>query len=252
MNRLSYLFLGLFLFNGYYFVKAQTPTNSSKLQRVFPIIHTIFVMKWDEVVIVNDPVGNASDFTSNSNPNLILVSDIHGDLLSVETLQQFEGSFTIITCHTIFEKLPKTLQAKALVLANEEKTTLHSVIIEAIPMYNLTKEKQNFHPKGKGNGNGFVLTKNKTRIYISRDTEGIPEIRALKNINIAFVCINLPYTMDYMQAANTVFEFQPKNAIPYHFRGRDNGEAVFCNVEDFKKIINTKNQTIEVELLDWY
>jgi L-ascorbate metabolism protein UlaG (beta-lactamase superfamily) len=250
MKRLHYLFLGLLLFISYTFSIAQTPQNISFTPEIFPVQNASFVLQWDDVVVVNDPVGNIENFTKNGNPHLILVSDIHRDHFSVETLLQFQGNFTIVTCQAVFEKLPEALQKKSFVLANGEKTSLHSIEIEAIPMYNLAVEKQNFHPKGRGNA--FVLTKNETRIYISGDTEDIPEMRNLKNIDVAFICMNLPYTMHYTKAADAVLEFKPKTVIPYHYRGNVDGETVFSDVTDFKNIINRNNASIRVELLEWY
>jgi L-ascorbate metabolism protein UlaG (beta-lactamase superfamily) len=84
-------------------------------------------------------------------------------------------------------------------------------------MYNLTAERLKFHPKG--HGNGYVLTIKKKRIYISGDTEDIKEMRELKDIDYAFICMNLPYTMSVEQAASAVLEMKPRIVIPYHYRG---------------------------------
>jgi len=87
------------------------------------------------------------------------------------------------------------------------------------------------------------------RIYISGDTEDIPEMRSLKNIDIAFVCMNMPYTMDVDQASSAVLEFQPKVVYPYHYRG---GGGKFSNVEKFKELVNKGKGSIEVRLRNWY
>ncbi len=92
-------------------------------------------------------------------------------------------------------------------------------------------------------GNGYVVTVEGKRIYVAGDTEDIPEMRALKNIDYAFVCMNLPYTMTPEQAASAVLEFKPKVVIPYHDRGSD--------VEKFKQLVE-KDKSIEVRLLKWY
>ena len=114
--------------------------------------------------------------------------------------------------------------------------------IEAMPMYNLPEAADAFHTKGRGNG--YVLTIGGKRVYISGDTEDIPEMRALKNIDIAFVCMNLPYTMDVNQAALGVVAFKPKVVYPYHYRGQD--------VNIFKKLVNEADKNIEVKLVNWY
>lgn len=106
--------------------------------------------------------------------------------------------------------------------------------IQAIPMYNLPESPESRHIKGRGNG--YILTIDNTRIYISGDTEDIPEMRALKNIDIAFICMNLPYTMDIHQAASAVLEFKPKIVYPYHYRGRPD----MSDTAAFKQIIQKK------------
>jgi L-ascorbate metabolism protein UlaG (beta-lactamase superfamily) len=97
-----------------------------------------------------------------------------------------------------------------------------------------------YHDKGRGNG--YVLTYGGKRFYFSGDTEGVPEMRALKNIDVAFVCMNLPYTMPPEEAAEAVTAFHPKIVIPYHYRGSD--------LSVFKKAL--EGTGIEVRLLDWY
>jgi L-ascorbate metabolism protein UlaG (beta-lactamase superfamily) len=103
-----------------------------------------------------------------------------------------------------------------------------------------------FHEKGRGNG--YVLTLGMERIYISGDTEDIPEMRTLKNIDVAFVCMNLPYTMTVESAASAVLDFKPKKVYPYHYRGSD-GKS---DVDKFKTLVTEKNPDIKVLLLDWY
>ena len=122
------------------------------------------------------------------------------------------------------------------------KPTQLGIGITAIPMYNLPETPDAFHTKGRGNG--YVLTIGGKNIYISGDTEDIPEMRALKNIDIAFVCMNLPYTMPPDQAAQGVLAFKPKIVYPYHYRGQD--------VNIFKNLVNTGDKNIEVRLRNWY
>jgi L-ascorbate metabolism protein UlaG (beta-lactamase superfamily) len=114
--------------------------------------------------------------------------------------------------------------------------------IEAVPMYNLTEERLGYHEKGRGNG--YVVTMGGTRIYISGDTEDIPEMRALEDIDVAFVAFNLPYTMTEEQAASAVLEFQPAVVYPYHYRGSD--------VDAFAATVARGNADIEVRRGAWY
>jgi len=113
-------------------------------------------------------------------------------------------------------------------------------------MYNLPEDANSKHPKGRGNG--YLLSIDNKHIYISGDTEDILEMRMLRNIDIAFICMNLPYTMDINQAANAVLEFQPKIVYPYHYRGK-NG---YSDITKFKELVNTKNKNIEIRIRNWY
>jgi L-ascorbate metabolism protein UlaG (beta-lactamase superfamily) len=113
-------------------------------------------------------------------------------------------------------------------------------------MYNLPENSDSRHTKGRGNG--YVINFGGKNVYISGDTEDIPEMRHLKNIDVAFVCMNLPYTMDVNQAANAVLEFKPKIVYPYHYRGQEG----LSDVSAFKKLVNDGNKSIEVRLVNWY
>jgi L-ascorbate metabolism protein UlaG (beta-lactamase superfamily) len=113
-------------------------------------------------------------------------------------------------------------------------------------MYNLPESADAKHTKGRGNG--YVLKLGGKTVYISGDTAGIPEMRGLKNIDVAFVCMNLPYTMDVPEAAAAVLDFKPKIVYPYHYRGA-NG---FSDTEAFKKLVNASNTSIDVRLRNWY
>ncbi len=128
-------------------------------------------------------------------------------------------------------------------ISNGETKKWNDWTIEAIPMYNLKRGPapgKLYHDKGRGNG--YVLTYGGKRFYISGDTEGIAEMRALKNIDVAFVCMNLPYTMPPDEAADAVKAFHPKIVIPYHYKGSD--------MTVFTKAL--EGTGIEVRLLDWY
>jgi len=217
------------------------PTANGDLV-IRPIDHATFVMGWNGKTIYVDPVGGGKRFESFARPDLILITDIHGDHLNNETLSAVvSDKTTIIAPSAVAEKLPENLRKQTTVLANGETKSLHEIKIEAVPMYNLTQDRLKFHNKGRGNG--YVLTLGGKRVYISGDTEDIPEMRALKNIDVAFVCMNLPYTMDVNQAASAVREFRPRIVYPYHYRGSD--------VEKFKSLVGN-DRDVEVRLRDWY
>ncbi len=209
---------------------------------IHPINHATLALNWNGVTIYVDPVGGAKKFEGLPKPNLMLVTDVHGDHLNGETLAAVaEAETAIVVPAAVALQLPPTLRPRATVLANGQSKTVAGILIEAVPMYNLTAERLKFHEKGRGNG--YVLTLGGKRLYFSGDTEDIPEMRALKNIDAAFVCMNLPYTMTVDQAASAVREFRPKTVYPYHYRGSD--------LEKFKQLVGT-DRGIDVRLRDWY
>ena len=220
------------------------PTEKGDLA-IHPIQHATFVMQWSGKTLYVDPVGGGDAFRAFPKPDLILITHAHGDHLSAKTIAAVAASNTVIVAPPAVAQLLKKQERSVKVLANGEKTELLDVTIEAIPMYNLTPERQRFHPKGQGNG--YVLKIGGKRVYIAGDTEDIPEMRKLENIDVAFVCVNLPYTMDVKQAADAVLEFKPRIVFPYHYRGTK-GKS---DLRLFKKLVGEES-SIEVRLRNWY
>lgn len=223
-----------------------TPQDSVSIE-IQPISHATFILKWGEAVIYNDPTGGAKAFEGKEDPDFILISDIHGDHMNVETLKAINlGNTKIIVPKAVKDQLPEDFKKQLVVLNNGESREFMGFDIQAIPMYNLPIAPGNRHTKGRGNG--YILEKNGKRVYIAGDTEDIPEMRNLKNIDIALVPMNLPYTMSVEQAAEGVLAFEPKKVYPYHYRGLEG----LADVEKFKELVNNGNKDIEVVLLDWY
>jgi len=215
--------------------------------KIIPIAHATTVLEWGDITIYIDPVGGASAFKDQKPPDLILITDIHGDHLSVETLEELHTEKAkIITPQAAADRIPKVFTPQIDVLNNGDSKERYGITVEAIPMYNLREEALKFHPKGRGNG--YVLNIGGQRLYFSGDTEDIPEMRALKNIDKAFVCMNLPYTMTVNRAANAVLAFQPNQVYPYHYRG----QPEVSDVNRFKELVTAGNPNIEVVQLDWY
>lgn len=214
---------------------------------IHPVSHATMVLDWDGTIVYVDPVGDGDAFMGYTKPNIILVTDIHQDHFDPKTLQSvITDSVVIVAPKAVLEKMPLEMQVRTMVLDNGDKKMVKNISIEAIPMYNLREEAKQFHTKGRGNG--YVLEKDGKRIYISGDTEDIPEMRNLKNIDIAFVCMNLPYTMTVEKAAEAVLAFKPKTVYPYHYRGQ-NG---LSDVGKFKDLVNAGNPDIKVTQLNWY
>ena len=209
-----------------------------------PITHATFALSFNNKTIYVDPTGGREAFIGLAAPDMILVTDIHGDHFDPKTLAGLPlSNVTMVVPQAVADKLTPDLKPKQLViLKNGDKTTLEGIDITAVPMYNLPEAADAFHTKGRGNG--YVLAIGGKNIYISGDTEDTPEMRALKNIDIAFVCMNLPYTMDVTQASQGVLAFKPKIIYPYHYRGQD--------VNTFKKLVNEGDKNIDVRLREWY
>ena len=212
---------------------------------VFPVAHASFVMPTPMGMIYNDPVGEPSLYADFAPADLILITHAHGDHYNQDTLNAIVGEKTkLITNQAVFDKLPAAMQAKATVMANGDRGEAMGIKIEAIAAHNLTEERMKFHPVGRDNG--YVLSIDGLRVYISGDTEDVPEMRALKDIDVAFVCMNLPFTMDVTAAASAVAEFAPKYVYPYHYRGRDNGTQ---DPAEFAKLVG---DAVKVKMGGWY
>lgn len=236
------LFLGI-LFAGSGAAWAQTdtiPTSKGDL-KITPVVHGSLMLQWDGKVIHVDPSGAVGgDFSKLPKGDLIIVTDIHADHQDRAKIDLLKKTGTIILA-------PKAVAAnitEAQVINNGEKKTVAGVEIEAVPMYNLQRGPaagQLYHDKGRGNG--YILTLGGKRIYLSGDTECIPEMKALRNIDVAFVCMNLPFTMTPGEAAGCVNAFKPKIVYPYHY-----GQS---NLQEFTSAVQG-TPGVEVRLRKWY
>jgi len=214
---------------------------------IHPVHHAGVVLTWNGKRIVADPTtfppgpnSGAADFRGANAPDLILITHEHGDHFSVPTLTELAGPNTVIVVtQSIYGMLPAALQAKAKVMKNGEKATYAGVPIEAVTAYNTTADRLMFHPKGRDNG--YVLTLGGKRVYLAGDTEEDPELKNLANIDVAFIPMNLPYTMTVDAAAQWVKDFKPKIVYPYHDMGSD--------VEKFKTLVGDAS---DVRLRKWY
>lgn len=217
-----------------------------KTIQVTPIFHATMVLQLGGQVIYTDPI-DAEVFAGEPEATIILVTDIHPDHMQAEALQALAKEQTLIIApQAVADQLPELLAQKIVVLKNGEKTTQNGIEIEAIPMYNIPESPETFHTKGRGNG--YVVSAEGKCIYISGDTSATSEMKALQHIDVAFVTMNLPYTMDIQEAADAVLAFKPKLVHPYHYRNQ-NG---FSDVNKFKQLAEEKDPSIKVELLDFY
>ncbi len=207
----------------------------------YPLEHATFVIQSSQRTIFVDPVGDKKVFETFPAPDLILITDTHGDHFNEGLVKSLATDKTQILGPKV--AIDPLKQGK--ILNNEESLMVGDIKVEAVAMYNTTPARKFYHPKGRGNG--YVLTIENKRIYISGDTEDIPEMRQLMNIDYAFVCMNLPYTMTVEQAASAVLEMKPAIVFPYHYRGKPG----FSDLEKFKQLVNV-NPSISVKVLNWY
>lgn len=212
-----------------------------------PVAHASFVIEAPTGVIYVDCVGEPAQYANLPDPDLILISHRHGDHLSTDLLETLPAA-PILTNGDVFRELPDDLKERAAAISVGESKEMGGAGIEAVPSYNITPGRENFHPMDRGDI-GFVLTLDGSRMYISGDTEATPEMRALQNIDLALVCMNLPFTMTAAQAADGVAEFAPKMVIPYHYRGRDDGTQ---DPQEFARLLTEAGASTEVKLHDWY
>ncbi|SFP85759.1 MBL fold metallo-hydrolase [Hymenobacter arizonensis] len=212
-----------------------------------PITHGSVVFTWNGKTIYVDPYGGAEAYAGLAAPDVILITDIHGDHMDPKTLAGLSvGKALMVVPQAVANELPAEYKAQVRILNNGQRLDTLGMVVSAIPMYNLPEAADARHPKGRGNG--YVLTLGGKTVYLSGDTEDIAEMRALKGIDVAFVCMNLPYTMDVNQAAQGVLAFKPGIVYPYHYRG----QSGLSDVGAFKKTVNTANKKIDVRLRNWY
>jgi L-ascorbate metabolism protein UlaG (beta-lactamase superfamily) len=213
-------------------------TNAGDLT-ITPIHHASLMLQFEGKVIHIDP-WSQGDYSSLPRADYIFITDIHGDHLDKGMIDKLKKESTaVVGPQAVADQVHGIT-----VLKNGETKKFDGFEVEAVPMYNLKRGPQPgalYHTKGRGNG--YVFTMGGKRIYVSGDTEAIPEMRELKNIDVAFICMNLPYTMTPEEAAEAVKAFRPKIVYPYHYQKSD--VNAFANALKGEK-------GIEVRLRDWY
>jgi L-ascorbate metabolism protein UlaG (beta-lactamase superfamily) len=218
---------------------ADTLTTSEGELTIHPVEHASLVLQFGDDVLYFDPVGGAAPYEGLPPPSAILITHGHGDHFDVATLEAIAGTAPILTSQEVFDKLPEALQAQATAIGNGETADLLGYTVEAVPAYNITAERLQYHPKGVGNG--YVVTFGDKRVYVAGDTEPVPEMLALTDIALAFLPMNLPYTMTVEQAAEAVNGFRPAIVYPYHY-GDSDLSAFEAGVDD----------GVEVRIRNWY
>lgn len=208
---------------------------------IHPIDHASMVIETPGGVVYVDPVGGAEIYAGLPDPVLILITHQHGDHFDLPTLEALPA-VRMITNGAVHDMLPDAMKERATAMANGDAAEAIGMQIEAVPAYNLTEDRLQYHPQGRDNG--YVLTIGGSRFYIAGDTEPTPEMAALTDINVAFLPMNLPYTMTVQQAAEAVAAFSPRVVFPYHHRGSD--------MDEFIRLVTEQASGVEVILADWY
>jgi L-ascorbate metabolism protein UlaG (beta-lactamase superfamily) len=206
---------------------------------ITPIKHASLMLTWNGKVIHVDPWGQGK-YQGLPKADIILITHDHSDHLDPAQIGALKKADTVILGPAVIAgKVDGTM-----ILKNGEMKQVGDIEITAVPMYNLTRGPapgKLYHYQG--DGNGYVLNFGGTRVYISGDTECTPAMRSLENIDVAFICMNLPYTMTPAEAVSCIKSFRPKIVFPYHY-----GET------DLKPLVEgLKNEKgIEVRLREWY
>jgi L-ascorbate metabolism protein UlaG (beta-lactamase superfamily) len=229
---------GFFMLNSYLYEEKQgEPQNQVPQADVIdiqPVTHASAIITWADGVIYTDPTGGAAAYANRPKGSIVLLTDIHPDHLSTSTLVAVLASSTIVVApQAVADLLPEGLKSNL-------------TVMKAVPMYNLPESTSSPHTKGRGNG--YVIERNHQKVYVAGDTDGTPEMRALRNIDIALIPMNTPYTMTVEEAADAVLAFAPKHVYPYHYRGQDG----LSDVAKFKSLVTAANPNIDVVLLNWY
>ncbi len=197
-------------------------TSAGELNITF-IGHGSLMLTFGSTVIHVDPYSKVADYSIFPKADIILLTHDHPDHLDLSALNlvRTDHSRVVMT-----ETCAQQLQG-GIILKNGDVRTIDGFTVEAVPAYNLVHKRDNgqpFHPKGVGNG--YILTFGDKRVYIAGDTENTPEMKSLQNIDIAFLPMNLPYTMTPEMVADAARAFQPKILYPYHFGDTDTSRLV--------------------------
>jgi len=197
-------------------------TSAGELKITF-IGHGTIMFTFGGKIIHVDPVGQYADYTNLPKADIIFITHEHGDHLDLKVIDIIRTKKTaVVLTETCAEKVKG-----GIVMKNGDVKTVEGLKIEAVPAYNIVhmRSKGNpYHPKGIGNG--YIITFGDKRVYVAGDTENTPEMKKLKNIDIAFLPMNLPYTMTPEMVADAAKVLKPKILYPYHFGNTDTSELV--------------------------
>jgi L-ascorbate metabolism protein UlaG (beta-lactamase superfamily) len=198
------------------------PTSAGDLAITF-IGHGSLMMNFNGRIIHIDPYGSVADYTSLPKADMVFLTHEHSDHLDKDALAKLCTENTVI----VMTEACAAQLAGGIVIHNGESQTVDGIKVEAIAAYNLVHKRPDGNPFHlKGSGNGYILNFGDTRVYIAGDTENTPEMKGLRGISIAFIPMNLPYTMTPEMVAEAVCAFRPRILYPYHFGKTDTSKIV--------------------------
>ena len=204
------------------FEKDTIQTNAGDLEITF-IGHGTLMLRFNGKIIHVDPWGQLTDYTQMPKADIILITHEHRDHLDPKAIENVRTGKTIL----ILTKICAKQIEDGTVMNNGDTQEIDGINIEAVPAYNIEHQRSPgipFHPKG--DGNGYIVTFGGKRVYIAADTENTPELKAIKNIDIAFLPMNLPYTMTPEMVADASRALKPKILYPYHFGDTDTAKLL--------------------------
>lgn len=205
-------------------------TKAGDLKITF-IGHGTLMFVYNGKVVHVDPYGRLADYSKLPKAGLILITHEHRDHLDTKAIGTIRQEQTkVVLTKACAEKV-----TGGIVMKNGDVRTVGGLKIKAVPAYNIVHKRSSgkaFHPRGRGNG--YIVTFGKTRVYVAGDTENIPEMKKLKKIDIAFLPMNLPYTMTPEMTADAAKAFEPKILYPYHYGQTDPNKLVNL-LKDSKK-----------------
>lgn len=204
------------------FEKDVINTSAEDIEITF-IGHGTLMLTHGQLVIHIDPWSHLVDYSKLPEADIILITHHHGDHLDPGAIQKIRTENTIV----LLTELCVEQLNDGIIMRNGDVDTFKGIEVHAVPSYNLVNKRESgefFHPKGEGNG--YIMDIADKRIYIAGDTENTPEMKALEHIDIAFLPMNLPYTMTPEMVADAVNAFSPKILYPYHYGETDTSDIV--------------------------
>jgi L-ascorbate metabolism protein UlaG (beta-lactamase superfamily) len=192
-------------------------TSSGDLQITF-IGHASLAFRYGSLVAYVDPVSQYADFATLVKADVVLVTHEHSDHLDLKAIHALRTEKTVIVgTAKCAPQVPGMVT-----MTNGDSRTVQGLRIEAVPAYNIVNKRPTGEPfHAKGEGNGYIIRFGDKRVYVAGDTENTPELKALRNIDVAFLPMNLPYTMTPEMVADAAKAFAPKILYPYHYGNTD-------------------------------